>query len=154
MLFISLTTLQHKYLVGVTSLLQNSQSEFRGRVVIHLNLRLIWKGISKQSEWLIFRGSCRFPTTQIHYLAQYDPRWLFEAYHTIHLTTVRYRWPSLCSLCNPKDCSWPGSSVHGIFQARILEWPFPSLAIPFSKWSSQPRDRTLHCRHILYQLSH
>ena len=30
----------------------------------------------------------------------------------------------------------PGSSVHGIFQARILEW----VAIPFSKGSSQPRD--------------
>ena len=30
-------------------------------------------------------------------------------------------------LCNPKDCSLPGSSVHGIFQARILKWlPLPS----------------------------
>ena len=36
------------------------------------------------------------------------------------------------------DCSLPGSSVHGIFQARILEWA----AIPFSTRSSQPRDRT------------
>ena len=38
----------------------------------------------------------------------------------------------------PIDCSPPGSSVHGIIQARILEWA----AIPFSKGSSQPRDRT------------
>ena len=31
------------------------------------------------------------------------------------------------TLCNPMDCNLPGSSVHGIFQARILEWlPFPS----------------------------
>ena len=38
----------------------------------------------------------------------------------------------LCStLCDPMDCSPPGSSVHGIFQARILEWR----AIPFSKKS-------------------
>ena len=45
----------------------------------------------------------------------------------------------LCpTLCNPKDCSLPGSSVHGIFQARILEW----VAISFSRGSSQPRDRT------------
>ena len=36
------------------------------------------------------------------------------------------------------DCSPPGSSVHGIFQARILEW----VAISFSRGSSQPRDRT------------
>ena len=35
-------------------------------------------------------------------------------------------------------CSLPGSSVHGIFQARVLEW----VAISFSKGSSQPRDRT------------
>ena len=45
----------------------------------------------------------------------------------------------LClTLCDPMDCSMSGSSVHGIFYARILEW----VAIPFSKGSSQPRDRT------------
>ena len=37
---------------------------------------------------------------------------------------------------NPMDCSQPGSSVHGVFQTRILEW----IAIPFSWGSSQPRD--------------
>src|SRR5574337_612499 len=36
------------------------------------------------------------------------------------------------------DCSPPGSSVHGILRARILEW----VAIPFSRGSSQPRDQT------------
>ena len=41
-------------------------------------------------------------------------------------------------LCDPKDCSLPGSSVHEIFQARILEW----LAISFSRGSSWPRDQT------------
>ena len=40
------------------------------------------------------------------------------------------------TLCNPKDCSLPGSSVHGIFQARILEW----VAISFFRGSSQSRD--------------
>ena len=45
----------------------------------------------------------------------------------------------LCpTLCNPVDSSPPGSSVHGIFQARILE----SVAISFSKGFSQPRDWT------------
>ena len=39
---------------------------------------------------------------------------------------------------DPLDCSLPGSSVHGILQARILEW----VAIPFSRGSSRPRDRT------------
>ena len=42
-------------------------------------------------------------------------------------------------LCDPTDCSPPDFSVHGILQARILEW----IAIPFSRETSQPRDRAL-----------
>ena len=42
------------------------------------------------------------------------------------------------TLCDPMDCSLPGSSVHGIFQARILEW----VAIPYSRASSRPRGWT------------
>ena len=48
---------------------------------------------------------------------------------------VTQSWPTLC---NPMGCSPPCSSVHGIFQARVLEW----VAISFSRGSSQPRDRT------------
>ena len=45
----------------------------------------------------------------------------------------------LClTLCDPMDYGRPGSSVHGILQARILEW----VAIPFSRASSPPRDQT------------
>ena len=40
--------------------------------------------------------------------------------------------------CDPMDCSSPGSSVHGILQARILEW----VAMPFSRGSSQPKGLT------------
>ena len=43
---------------------------------------------------------------------------------------------SCLTLCNPMDCSLPGSSVRGILQARILEWD------PFSRGSSRPRIRT------------
>ena len=63
---------------------------------------------------------------------------------------------SCLPLCDPMSYSLPGSSFHGIFQARILEW----IAISFSRGSSQPRDQTQgsnpglpHCRHILYHLS-
>ena len=42
------------------------------------------------------------------------------------------------TLCDPVDCSPPGSSIHGILQARILQW----VAIPFSRGSSWPRDQT------------
>ena len=45
----------------------------------------------------------------------------------------------LClTFCHSMDCSLPGSSVHGILQARILEW----VAMPSSRISSQPWDRT------------
>ena len=45
----------------------------------------------------------------------------------------------LClTLCDPMDCSPPGSSVHGVLQARILEW----VAKPSSRGSSWSRDRT------------
>ena len=53
------------------------------------------------------------------------------------------------TLCGPKDCSLPGSSVHGIFHTRILEW----VAISFSRGSSWCRDGTyISCisRWILY----
>ena len=42
------------------------------------------------------------------------------------------------TLCDPMDCSLLASSVHGISQARILEW----VAVSYSRHSSQPRDRT------------
>ena len=43
---------------------------------------------------------------------------------------------SCLTLCDPMDCSPPGSSAHGILQARILEW----VAMPSSRGSSRPRD--------------
>ena len=54
-----------------------------------------------------------------------------------------YKWvsevaQSCPTLCDPMDCSLPGSSVHGIFQAIVLEW----ITISFSRVSSQPRDWT------------
>ena len=53
---------------------------------------------------------------------------------------------SCLTLCNTMDCSSPGSSVHEIFQARILDW----VAISFSRGSSEPRDRT----RVSYRLSY
>ena len=62
--------------------------------------------------------------------------------------------PSVMStLCDLMDCSLSGSSVHGIFQARVLEW----VAISFSRRSSQPRDQTQVSHNVdrgFYHLSH
>ena len=67
-----------------------------------------------------------------------EPLWFSQT----DLLTVFWRRSEvaqLClTLCDPTDCNLPGSSIHGIFQARILEW----VAISFSGGSSQPRDRT------------
>ena len=56
----------------------------------------------------------------------------------------------LClTLCDYIDCSLPGSSVHGIFQAIVLEW----IAISFSGGSSRPRDQTRVSRIVNRQLT-
>ena len=58
---------------------------------------------------------------------------------------------SRLTLCNPMDCSLQGSSVHGILQARKLEW----VAIPPPGDLPDPgiKMNLLHCRQILYPLS-
>ena len=53
---------------------------------------------------------------------------------------------SCSTLCDPMDCRLPGSPIHGISQAIILEW----VAISFSRGSSQPKDRTHISQQILY----
>ena len=71
----------------------------------------------------------------------------------------KHKWINCCclvskwcpTLCDPMDYSLTGSSVHGILQARILQW----VAISFSRGSSWPRDQThISCigRQILYHL--
>ena len=57
---------------------------------------------------------------------------------SFNLICTRMRAQLCLTLSDPTDCSPPGSSVHGIFQARMLEW----VAISFSEGSSRPRDRT------------
>ena len=66
-------------------------------------------------------------------------------YHTYHAFAQSYP-----THCDPLYCIPPGSSVHGVFQARILEW----VASSSSRRSSRPRDRTcISCigRRVLYE---
>ena len=61
-----------------------------------------------------------------------SPHWLILP--CVHAKSLQLR----PTLCDPLDCSPQGSSIHGILQARILEW----VAISSSRGSSQPRDQT------------
>ena len=59
-----------------------------------------------------------------------------------HLDTFQTPYVLVAQSCltlgDPMDCNPPGSSVHGILQARILEW----VAMPFARGSFRPRDQT------------
>ena len=65
------------------------------------------------------------------YSIQNQPYWLQACVHAQSVSQ------SCLTLCDPKDCNPPGSIVHGIFQARVLEW----VAICYPRGSSQPRDQ-------------
>ena len=78
---------------------------------------------------------------------------IMVALQKINRTTMKVKAQSCLTLCDPVDCNLPGSSIHGIFQARILEW----VAISFSRRSfpTQGSNQGLpHCRQTLYCLSH
>ena len=72
-------------------------------------------------------GTTERLSTAQHSLGRYDTymHFLFLFSHSVASDS-----------CNPRDCSPPGSTAQGIFQARILEWA----AISSSRGSSQPRD--------------
>ena len=99
--------------------------------------------------------------TLYHLSHQGSPYWLiatnncmagFLAYIWLCVCALRSVAQSCLTLCGPMGCSPPGSIVHEIFQARILQW----VAISYSRGSSKPRDWTqvscVSCigRQILY----
>ena len=102
---------------------------------------------TRMLEWVVIsysKGSS-WPRDQIHISCfSCIGRWIL--YHWATREVPSYAWKesesevthSYPTLCDPMDCSLPGSSIHGIFQARVLEW----VAIAFSRGSSGPTDRT------------
>ena len=99
----------------------------------------------ERSEWsLRFKGK-PFNITVIEVYAptsnteEAEVEWFYEDLQDLLESESESEVAQSCpTLCDPVDCSPPGSSIHGILQARILEW----VAISFSRGSSQPRDRT------------
>ena len=86
-----------------------------------------WSCYNCTRIWQCNRSMVIWHLKKIGKVNQLD-KWLFHV-----LVTQSY-----LTLCDPMDCSLPGSSVHGILQARIVEW----VAMPFSRVSSWPRDWT------------
>ena len=87
---------------------------------------------TKINEWI--RNCSRRSTNKKNYKAKVDISWEWKYLHSVKVKVAQ-----LClTLYNPMDHSLPGSSVHGILQARILEW----VAIVFSRGSSWPRNWT------------
>ena len=76
---------------------------------------------------------------QMHWRLRWQRPYVWGPLMTKFLRVVMYLVAQLCpTLCNPMDCSPPGSSVHRLSKKKILEW----VAIPFSRGSSWLRDRT------------
>ena len=74
--------------------------------------------------------SCSFKPLAV---SSFHPR-VHHCHTQVRACSVAQSCPTLC---DPVDCSPPGSSVHGILQARVLEW----VAMPSSRGSSRPRDQ-------------
>ena len=102
-------------------------------VKIWILMLLLFFSHSVVSDSLRPHGLQRTRLPVLHHLlehAQTHVHWVSESESEVTQSSPTF--------CNPMDCSLPGSSVHGIFQARILEW----VAISFSRRSSWPRDWT------------
>ena len=118
-----------------------------GRILLFLNLYSLSPGVWL-IEHLVFHCCA---------VAQPCPALCDSVDHRYAATGRRGRFGCLVSqscltLCNPMDCSSPGSFVHAVLQARILEW----VPMPSSRGFSQPKDRTcfshISCivRQVLY----
>ena len=85
-------------------------------------------------------SSSVIPFSSCHHSFPADKMLIFPKLISWHILNVK--WSEIAqscpTLCDLVDCSLPGSSVHGILQARKLEW----VAISFSRVTSQPRDQT------------
>ena len=135
----------------------HQESDTTERLHFHFSLSCIGKGNGNplqcsclenprdgEAWWAAFYGVAQSRTRlkRLSSRSSSMPVWEQEVYGKL-LLYFHFEWvsevtQSCPTLCDPLDCSPPGSLVHGIFQAWILEWG----AISFSRGSSQPRDWT------------
>ena len=97
---------------------------------------------------ITYMWNLKYDTNELIYITEIDSQTREQTYESE--SEVAQSCPTLC---NPVDCSLPGSTVPGILQARILEW----VSISFSRgiFPAHGSNPGLpHCRWILYQLSY
>ena len=148
----------HRKQLPLLLLVQRSPKDY----TLHHSLTGEWLGEEERSNrnGLIYFGtfSCGVRRAQkILSLSLWDCVITYSAINLVNTSWTQGLLPSelesevsqSCpTLCNPMDCSLPGSSIHGIFQARILEW----VAVSFSRgiFSTQGLNLGLiHCRQTL-----
>ena len=102
------------------------------------------KSYRLQGSWMdVSAQTTKGTTALIFYSSSVTALYLY-LYFPVIMIAAATKWresevaQSCLTLCDPMDGSLSGSTVHGILQARVLE----RAAIPFSRESSQPRDRT------------
>ena len=105
-------------------------------LVVTISLYRVLCYFSSQSG-LFWNTSFTFPSP--HICLHYSCAWKYPFLLLVSRSCVCMCAQSCLTLCDPMDCSPPGCSVHGISQARILEW----IAISYFRGPSQPRDWTL-----------
>ena len=99
-------------------------------------IKSLWSNMLRIRGKRCCRRSCWYPRKDTYLLDQV--RFAYCIYRK-SCVCVCVLVAQLCpTLCDPMGCSPPGSPVHGILQARILEW----VSISFSRGSSWPRDQT------------
>ena len=146
--------LENKHILSQQMLLQFSH--LRSMVTLCKQVIYLVKNMSKFLNWfnaIVIIISIQWAMTN----AILKVNFIFIFWSSTSKIILEVNWsevPQYCpALCNPMDCSLSGSSVHEIFQARILE----RVAISFSSGSSQPRDRTQVSRIVgrcFYHLRH
>ena len=112
--------------LGISEMLRGCLSNSDVPVIWHTQVGMD-DHVHTQEKWLSISGSPKTIRRN---------GWLFS--HVLCVCMCVKPFQSCLTLCDPMDCSPPGSSVHGILQAKILEW-----VVSLSSWGSfWPRDQT------------